>query len=353
MKYGWSRTRSHSALVSAPGLSQIPFSTATRPRSCTRPARRRTPQRGVVEPGVAARVLGERGNPAGMAADPWRLEVGEVRERGENVVEPVRLDGRRAPGLSGESSLPLVAAGERREDVRSGALERLDDRRIVRPAASLPRPGAGVLALRGREVRVSRDHRDAYRQWDGLTREPGREPLPVPALVRVGERLEDGLRQADAASQHDADLAMGRQRALRALRVCEPAGNEPEAPPAGLAGRDAAHERPQHLPGRAHEHRSHRGVERQVVAPDQGGRLGGIGRAAEEPEQRELVHRPDLLRRAAQRLRQRDRDGAGAESVAERLTRPEVRRERHRGEELRQPKRAGRPGSSDPGMPER
>ena len=245
-------------------------------------------------------------------------------------------------GLARQRGLPLVTAGKLREDVRPGALERLDDRRIVGPAASLPRPRACVLALRGREVCVSRDHRDAYRQWDGLTREPGREPLPVPALVRVGERLEDGLRQADATSQHDADLAMGRQRALRALRVREPAGDQHEAPPARLTRSDAAHERPEHLPGRAHEHRSHRGVERQVVASDQRGRLGGIGRAAEEPEQRELMDRADLLRRAAHGFRQRDCDGAGAECVAERLTRPEVRRERHRGEELRQPKRAGR-----------
>src|SRR6202171_2086182 len=40
LRYGWSRTRSNSAAVSVPGLSQTAFETPTRPRRCTNPARR-------------------------------------------------------------------------------------------------------------------------------------------------------------------------------------------------------------------------------------------------------------------------------------------------------------------------
>ena len=40
VRYGCSRTRSSSAAVSGPGLSQIAFETPRRPRSCTSPARR-------------------------------------------------------------------------------------------------------------------------------------------------------------------------------------------------------------------------------------------------------------------------------------------------------------------------
>ena len=40
VRYGCSRTRSHSPAPSGPGLSQIAFETPSRPRSCTSPARR-------------------------------------------------------------------------------------------------------------------------------------------------------------------------------------------------------------------------------------------------------------------------------------------------------------------------
>ena len=45
LRYGCRRTRSSSACVSGPRLSQIAFETPRRPRSCTRPARRRASRR--------------------------------------------------------------------------------------------------------------------------------------------------------------------------------------------------------------------------------------------------------------------------------------------------------------------
>ena len=120
------------------------------------------------------------------------------------------------------------------------------------------------------------------------------------------------------------------------------ASDEAEAPQPGLAGGDAAHEPSHHLPARAHQDRSHRGVERAVVATDHGGGLRRVGRATQEAQERELVDGADLVRAASHRLGESGGDRAGAQRVAERLTGPEVRGERHRGEELGQTERARR-----------
>jgi hypothetical protein len=49
----------------------------------------------------------------------------------------------------------------------------------------------------------------------------------------------------------------------------------------------------------------------------------------------------NVVRAASHRLRERSRNRARAQSVTERLARPEVRGERHRREELGQTQRAG------------
>ena len=87
------------------------------------------------------------------------------------------------------------------------------------------------------------------------------------------------------------------QRTCRASRIGEPACEEREALPPGTPGGDAADVSSQHLPARAHDDRSHRGVVREVVAADQAGGLGRICCAAEETEERELVDGADDLRR--------------------------------------------------------
>ena len=51
----------------------------------------------------------------------------------------------------------------------------------------------------------------------------------------------------------------------------------------------------------------------------------------------------DVVRTASHRLGEGGGDRAGAQGVAERLTGPEVRGERQRGEELGQTERPGRP----------
>ena len=165
-------------------------------------------------------------------------------------------------------------------------------------------------------------------------------PFPSQRYVRVGEGVDDRLLQTDASGQHGGDLAMRGQRTLPALRIGERSGDEPEAPHPGLSGGDAAHVSSQHLPARAHEDRCHRGVVGSLVAADHSGGVHRVGRAAHKAEERELVDGADVVRTASHRLGEGGRDRAGAQGMAERLSRPEVRGERHRAEKLGQTERA-------------
>ncbi len=192
------------------------------------------------------------------------------------------------------------------------------------------------------EIGVPRHDGDAYRQRDRVAFESVGVPLPVPALVGMGEGVDDRLLQTDASGQHGGDLAVRGQRALPALRIGEPPSDEPETPHPGLSGGDAAHVSSQHLPARAHDDRSHRGVVGPLVAADHGGGLRRVGRAAQKAEERELVDGADVVRTASHRLGEGGGDRAGAQRVAERLSGPEVGGERHRGEELGQTERTGR-----------
>ena len=276
-----------------------------------------------------------------MAADPGRLEVGEVGECGQNDIEPVGPDGGDGFRLTSQRGLPLVPAVELGEDVESDPLEGIDHRRVVRPPSSFAHPLVWVGVESGCEIGVSRHGGDAYRQRYGGPFESVGIPLPVPALVGVGEGVDDRLLQTDASGQHGADLAVHGQRAFSGLRIGEPASDEPQSPHPGLAGGDAAHVSSEHLPARAHEDRSHRGVVGPLVATYHGGGLRRIRRATQEAEERELVDGADVVRAASHRLGEGGGDRAGAQRVAERLTGPEIRRERHRGEELGQTERSG------------
>ena len=226
--------RQRRGLVPDPVLDAHPAEVVDERRRAAGLARR------VVEPGVTARCPGELGDSAGMTADPRRLEVGEVGERGKCGIHRARLDGGRRPRLAGEGGLPLVGAVERGEDVRPDPLERIDDRRVVPPAAPLAQPPARIVARSGSQVGVPRRHDHADGHGDRVARQPGRVPLPVPALVRVGERLDDRRLEADPAREHRADLAVRGQRPCPALRVGEPAGDEPQPTQARLPGSDAA-----------------------------------------------------------------------------------------------------------------
>lgn len=297
---------------------------------------------GGVESGVAARLLGERGDPAGVAADPGRFEVGEIGEGGEHRIERVRPDGGHRFRLGRQGGLPLVCLVEIDAHVGSHPLEGLDHRGVVRSARSLAHPLPGVVAQHGCEVGVPSHRDDAYRQGDLVALEPGGVPLSVPALVGMGEGVDHRRLQTGASGQHGGDLAVRGQRPFVALRIGEPTSNQQEAPHPGLAGTDPAHEPSHHLPTRAHEDRSHRGEKAYVVTTDHGGGLRRVGRATQEAEKRKLMDGADLVGTAPHLLGDGGGDRAGAQGVAEGLTGPEIRGKRHRGEELDQTERMGR-----------
>ncbi len=88
----------------------------------------------IVEPGVPTRLLGKRRNGSRVAADPRRLEVGEVGEGHEHCIEPFGPDSRDGRRLGGEHAIPLVLGVDSRNDV-GNLCERVDDRRVIGLAA--------------------------------------------------------------------------------------------------------------------------------------------------------------------------------------------------------------------------
>ena len=276
-----------------------------------------------------------------MAADPRRLEVGEVGEGREHRIETFGPDGREGLRLGGQHALPLVLGLASRGGV-ANLPERLDDRRVVRPTAPPAQPFARVRALHGRQVGVPGHHDHTNGERDRVALEPRGEALPVPPLVGMSESVDDRLAQARTAREHRPDLAVRRQRARHAFRVRKATGHQPQASHRSLVGRDAARELRQDLAARAHHDRSHGGVEGELVATDRRGALRRIRGATDEAKERELVDGSKRVRPASHRIGERSGGHTRTEGVAQRLTGAEVRRERHRGEELRQPKRAGR-----------
>ena len=164
-----------------------------------------------------------------MAADPGRLEIGEVGKCGQDRVEGGLFDGGDRARLARQRGLPLVGAVELRENVGSDPLEGVDDGRVVRAPAPRAQPLPRVVAQHDRQIDVSRHQREPHRERNRIAREPHGIALPVPALVRVGEGFDDRLPDARASGQHDGDLAVRGQRAFRALRIGERACDE--APP--------------------------------------------------------------------------------------------------------------------------
>jgi hypothetical protein len=103
--------------------------------------------------------------------------------------------------------------------------------------------------------------------------------------------------------------------------------DEPGASQRGLADTDAADEPPDRLAARAHDDRSHRRVEGEVVSPDESGSLRGVRRATQEAQKRELLDGANVFGPAVERPGESARDRAGPQRVTGRLTGAEIRRE--------------------------
>jgi hypothetical protein len=95
-----------------------------------------------------------------------------------------------------------------------------------------------------REIGVPRHPGDAYSQWDGVALEARGNPLTVPALVGMGERVNHGPLEATASGKHRRDLAVRGQRPRSGLRVRKSASDEPQTAHPGLTRGGAAHVSP-------------------------------------------------------------------------------------------------------------
>ena len=108
---------------------------------------------------------------------------------------------------------------------------------------------------------------------------------------------------------------------------------------AGQVLGQVAHEVAHRLARLGHQHRGHRRVERHVVASRQHRGVGGVRGAAEEPQQRHVVHARPRRRIQPERLGRPQRQPARPQPVLHRLTGAEIRRQRQRHRQLRQPTR--------------
>src|SRR5699024_9898422 len=160
----------------------------------------------LVEAPVAARLLRERGDPAGMAPYPGRFEVREVGERGEQRIERLRFDRGHRFGLSRQRCLPLIPSLEVGEDVSADPLEGVDDGRVVGATPPPAYPLASVLTEPGCEIGVPCDHDDTHGEWDRVALESRGPALPVPAFVGMGEGVDDRWPETDPFGEHGADL---------------------------------------------------------------------------------------------------------------------------------------------------
>ena len=293
-----------------------------------------------------ARRLGGRGREPGDAgrvrAEEPRLQVGEVGHGGERVVEAGVSDGQDGCGLGVEDGRPRVVA-ELGEPLRPALQERIDHLRVVRvPAPVGEHVGRGAPAFATRpELDVPGDGDDADRDGDVRPREPARQALSVPALVRVLEPVADRRVHAEAGGEPGADLTVPGQAAPLEAGIEHRTG-DPSGPPMWWEVLcEVAHEVARARRAPSHQHRAHLPVQRDVVAARERRGLRRIRRAADEPQERDVVHartacpvEPELPRRGT-------RQPARSQAVLHRLARSEVRRERQCDRELGQSSRAG------------
>ena len=168
VRYGCSRTRSHSPAPSGPRLSQIAFETPSRPKSCTSPARRSVRTSASDRPKLRAGRGGEVGHRAGVAEAVRRLQIDEVRDRQQRGVEPLRARARRRAPARRRSPPPR----SRRRRGRRGSLG-------LGARAAPPAPGrTACRALASERLRRARPRRRGAR--------PRRTPRAARAAPRAG-----------------------------------------------------------------------------------------------------------------------------------------------------------------------
>ena len=220
------RTRSHSPAPSGPRLSQIAFDTPSRPKSCTSPARRSVRTSSPASPSCAPGLGREVRDRARMSERVRRLQVDEVRDRGQRVVDGVadEDDGERRLALDhGVPRHDRVETAEDRvglahERARHSAGSNCLPARFARERLRRRRP-------RRRDARPRRTPRAARPAPRAESRSPcelARPPAPVPLLVRAAQRVQHLVRQVEL-------LRRARVRAARAGRPCPSTSRWPDS----------------------------------------------------------------------------------------------------------------------------
>ena len=202
----------------------------------------------------------------------------------------------------------------------------------------------GPSRLARPQLGVTGDGHDPHRDRHVVAGQAGRIPLAVPPLVGVSERVAHRLGHAEAVRQAGTNLAVLRQAALGATGVGEHPGHGGDATARRQVLTDVADGVAHHLARLAVQRRRHDRVEGDVVAAGHVGRLRRVGCAPDESQQRHEVDARPGIGLQIEALRCRQRQPAGAQSMLQWLTRPQVGRQGQRHRQLRHPSRSGTVG---------
>ena len=254
VRYGCMRTRSHSPAPSGPRLSQIAFDTPSRPKSCTRPARRSVRTSPSDSPSCVAGLSGQLGDRARVAEGVRRLQVDEVRDRQQRRVELLaRRARRRAPARRRSPRPRSRPSRARRRSLPASAHRSVASVGIELLAAALAGerrrrldPADAVRDLDElRELRDPRRERDAF-ALDAVrasrARPTARRPLPSASSTSSGSPSCSPSARASAACwaimpstsrwPESANSSPTRKRCSGGL----PAPDEPQSRPRRPAG---------------------------------------------------------------------------------------------------------------------
>ena len=217
------RTRSHSPVLSGAGFSQTPVDTATRPRSCTRPARRTTATSSSPSPSrqAAASASSATAVECPSVKTDLRSANSPTTRHAPSSASPASARGVRGPRL--HRRLPRRLLVERREDRRQLGARQVGELGIVGTARARRErradgPGAAQAPV---HVGVAREVQHPGHPRDLGPGDPARQALAVPALEDVPQRAAHALRAARGAGRSAGRPRSGRSAPSGAARAGE------------------------------------------------------------------------------------------------------------------------------------
>ena len=257
-----------------------------------------------------------------------------------------RDSGMRRPGRRlGRQDVGPDIAGRRLRQQRGAVLAEGGGDRRVELAAGAALDGRDRRRRAAQAVEQHRhvgDMRDAHRQGERLPGQAPRPALAIPALEDLRERSLHARRQPEAAGHRGPHLAVGGLHLpLAPLALRQDAGDEPGALQHAPVGSQLEEQEPSHVPRVAQVGFGAGGAQGDIVAARRGGILVRGGGAAAEAQEGRVVDVADLVLAEAQPAREADAEQRGPQRVLRREGHPQIRRQRERGEHIREPERPG------------